>query len=87
MSPQARLVSRILVRTINEGSTLVMKAINMNSANMVRKARAMLLPRAPAAISVLKPRYSNLCHIGSFAIVAVVRRWCLFRDRDVHYPC
>lgn len=32
------LISRILVRTINEGSTLVMKAINANSIKQLRKA-------------------------------------------------
>lgn len=32
------LVSRILVRTINEGSTIVMKAINANSGRQLRKA-------------------------------------------------
>ncbi|CAE7369292.1 unnamed protein product [Symbiodinium natans] len=47
------LVSRILVRTINEGSTLVMKAINMNSANMVRKA-LVPVPRSRRALSMLK---------------------------------
>merc|ERR1719370_96187 len=32
------LISRILTRVINEGSTIVMKAINANSAKQVRKA-------------------------------------------------
>lgn len=32
------LISRMLVRTINEGSTIVMKAINMNNVKQVRKA-------------------------------------------------
>jgi len=32
------LISRMLVRTILEGSTIVMKAINANSASMMRKA-------------------------------------------------
>eukprot|EP00931_Biecheleriopsis_adriatica_P074845 TRINITY_DN4882_c0_g1_i2.p1 TRINITY_DN4882_c0_g1~~TRINITY_DN4882_c0_g1_i2.p1 ORF type:complete len:1278 (+),score=337.48 TRINITY_DN4882_c0_g1_i2:114-3947(+) len=32
------LISRVLVRTINEGSTIVMKAINMNSVKQVKKA-------------------------------------------------
>jgi hypothetical protein len=32
------LISRILTRVINEGSTIVMKAINMNSAKQVKKA-------------------------------------------------
>merc|ERR1719277_790527 len=34
------LISRILMRVINEGSTIVMKAINMNSPKMLKKAIA-----------------------------------------------
>ncbi|CAE7188346.1 wss2 [Symbiodinium necroappetens] len=47
------LISRVLVRTINEGSTLVMKAINLNSANMVKKALTPV-PRAKRALCMLK---------------------------------
>ncbi|CAE7808593.1 wss2 [Symbiodinium sp. CCMP2456] len=47
------LISRVLVRTINEGSTLVMKAINLNSANMVKKALTPV-PRAKRAMCMLK---------------------------------
>merc|ERR1719436_543069 len=32
------LISRMLTRVINEGSTIVMKAINVNSAKMLKKA-------------------------------------------------
>merc|ERR1719343_131599 len=32
------LISRILTRVINEGSTIVMKAINLNSGRMLKKA-------------------------------------------------
>ncbi|CAE7221390.1 unnamed protein product [Symbiodinium pilosum] len=47
------LISRILVRTINEGSTLVMKAINLNSAKMLKKALTPV-PRSKRALCMLK---------------------------------
>eukprot|EP00933_Yihiella_yeosuensis_P030274 TRINITY_DN2393_c0_g1_i2.p1 TRINITY_DN2393_c0_g1~~TRINITY_DN2393_c0_g1_i2.p1 ORF type:complete len:1119 (-),score=311.99 TRINITY_DN2393_c0_g1_i2:283-3639(-) len=46
------LVSRILVRTITEGSTIVMKAINTNSEKQLRKAVA-CAPRGKRALWVL----------------------------------
>jgi len=46
------LISRILVRVINEGSTIVMKAINVNSAPQLRKAVA-CAPRSQRALWVL----------------------------------
>ncbi|CAK9111429.1 Pentatricopeptide repeat-containing protein, partial [Durusdinium trenchii] len=46
------LVSKILVRTILEGSTIVMKAINTNSARALRKAIA-IAPRSKRATELL----------------------------------
>uniref|UniRef100_A0A7S4RSG3 Globin domain-containing protein n=1 Tax=Alexandrium monilatum TaxID=311494 RepID=A0A7S4RSG3_9DINO len=46
------LVSRILTRVINEGSTIVMKAINQNSAKLLRKAVA-CAPRGKRALWML----------------------------------
>merc|ERR1719277_241566 len=46
------LISRILTRVINEGSTIVMKAINTNSAKGVRKAVG-CAPRGKRAMWVL----------------------------------
>eukprot|EP00933_Yihiella_yeosuensis_P026148 TRINITY_DN20287_c0_g1_i2.p1 TRINITY_DN20287_c0_g1~~TRINITY_DN20287_c0_g1_i2.p1 ORF type:complete len:1122 (-),score=271.21 TRINITY_DN20287_c0_g1_i2:382-3747(-) len=46
------LVSRILVRTITEGSTIVMKAINTNSAKQLNKAVS-CAPRGKRAIWML----------------------------------
>eukprot|EP00933_Yihiella_yeosuensis_P050084 TRINITY_DN47847_c0_g1_i1.p1 TRINITY_DN47847_c0_g1~~TRINITY_DN47847_c0_g1_i1.p1 ORF type:complete len:774 (-),score=137.78 TRINITY_DN47847_c0_g1_i1:862-2880(-) len=46
------LVSRILVRTINEGSTIVMKAINTNSEKQLNKAVA-CAPRGKRALWML----------------------------------
>lgn len=47
------LVSRVLVRTINEGSTLVMKAINANDPRMLKKAVS-CAPRGQRAQWVLQ---------------------------------
>merc|ERR1719310_1116651 len=46
------LISRILTRVINEGSTVVMKAINMNSVKQFKKAVA-CAPRGKRAIWML----------------------------------
>lgn len=46
------LISRILTRVINEGSTIVMKAINMNSAKQLRKAVG-CAPRGKRALWML----------------------------------
>ncbi|CAE8629488.1 unnamed protein product [Polarella glacialis] len=46
------LISRILVRTINEGSTIVMKAINTNSARQLEMAVA-CAPRGKRALWLL----------------------------------
>lgn len=46
------LVSKILVRTILEGSTIVMKAINTNSARALRKAIS-IAPRSKRATELL----------------------------------
>ncbi|CAJ1400909.1 unnamed protein product [Effrenium voratum] len=46
------LISKILVRTILEGSTIVMKAINTNSARALRKAIA-IAPRSKRAMELL----------------------------------
>mmetsp|Transcript_46047 Transcript_46047/g.109451 ORF Transcript_46047/g.109451 Transcript_46047/m.109451 type:complete len:1081 (+) Transcript_46047:59-3301(+) len=47
------LIARMLVRTITEGSTLVMKAINHNSPKQIRKALS-TAPRNQRAMWVLK---------------------------------
>ncbi|CAE8694334.1 unnamed protein product, partial [Polarella glacialis] len=47
------LVSRVLVRTINEGSTIVMRAINANCAKMLHQA-ASCAPRGERAAWMLK---------------------------------
>jgi len=47
------LISRILTRVINEGSTIVMKAINMNSGSQLRKAVA-CAPRGKRALWMIK---------------------------------
>merc|ERR1719277_1042552 len=46
------LISRILTRVINEGSTIVMKAINVNSAKQLRKAVG-CAPRGKRALWML----------------------------------
>lgn len=46
------LISRILTRVINEGSTIVMKAINANSGKQLKKAIA-CAPRGKRAIWML----------------------------------
>jgi hypothetical protein len=47
------LISKMLVRTIQEGSTIVMKAINTNSSKQLNKAIA-LAPRGERAMWLLK---------------------------------
>lgn len=47
------LISRVLCRTITEGSTLVMRAINANCAKMLRKAVS-IAPRGSRAECMLK---------------------------------
>jgi len=46
------LISRMLTRVINEGSTIVMKAINVNSSKMLKKAVA-CAPRGKRALWML----------------------------------
>eukprot|EP00933_Yihiella_yeosuensis_P015428 TRINITY_DN1346_c0_g1_i1.p1 TRINITY_DN1346_c0_g1~~TRINITY_DN1346_c0_g1_i1.p1 ORF type:complete len:1126 (+),score=265.45 TRINITY_DN1346_c0_g1_i1:107-3484(+) len=46
------LIGRMMVRTVNEGSTIVMKAINVNSASQLRKAVS-CAPRGKRATWVL----------------------------------
>merc|ERR1711933_74178 len=46
------LISRMLTRVINEGSTIVMKAINVNSAKMLKKAVG-CAPRGKRALWML----------------------------------
>eukprot|EP00933_Yihiella_yeosuensis_P038794 TRINITY_DN32748_c0_g2_i1.p1 TRINITY_DN32748_c0_g2~~TRINITY_DN32748_c0_g2_i1.p1 ORF type:complete len:748 (-),score=128.60 TRINITY_DN32748_c0_g2_i1:280-2283(-) len=46
------LISRILVRTINEGSTIVMKAVNSNNSKQLKKALA-CAPRSKRAAWML----------------------------------
>jgi hypothetical protein len=54
------LIAKILVRTINEGSTIVMKAINANSTKLLRKAVA-CAPRGERAGWLLNVRVGTQC--------------------------
>jgi hemoglobin-like flavoprotein len=88
------LVSKMLVRTITEGSTIVMKAINANSQKMLRKAIS-CAPRGERA------KWMLLVQVGTQSIsplawaiesgnleaaVAMIRDLLTFRaDRDRYY--
>eukprot|EP00913_Durusdinium_trenchii_P024909 g23382.t1 len=61
------LISRVLCRTITEGSTLVMRAINANCAKMLRKAVS-IAPRGSRAECMLK------IQVGAFSKNPGVRR-------------
>eukprot|EP00929_Paragymnodinium_shiwhaense_P006374 TRINITY_DN10967_c0_g1_i1.p1 TRINITY_DN10967_c0_g1~~TRINITY_DN10967_c0_g1_i1.p1 ORF type:complete len:1407 (+),score=393.64 TRINITY_DN10967_c0_g1_i1:182-4402(+) len=59
------LIARILLRTIEEGSTIVMKAINANSARMIMKAVS-VAPRGERALWLL------LVEVGSQKISPLI---------------
>lgn len=88
------LVSRILVRTINEGSTVVMKAINANSDRMLRRA-VTAAPRSKRATWVLNitvgtqsisPLYWAIESGAISAAAAIIEDLLVIRaDRDRYY--
>lgn len=88
------LVSRILVRTINEGSTLVMKAINMNSAKHVqsaliaapRKRRATWMLKVTVGTQSISPLLWSIQSGSIEAAKAIIEDLLTFRaDRDRYY--
>merc|ERR1719199_2019600 len=88
------LISKMLVRTITEGSTIVMKAINANSQRMLKKAIG-CAPRGERAawmliVQVGTQSISPLAwsvEAGNFeAATAIIRDLLTFRaDRDRYY--
>jgi hypothetical protein len=88
------LISKMLVRTINEGSTIVMKAINANSQRLLNKAIS-CAPRGERSqwmllVQVGTQRISPLAwsvESGNFeASLAIIRDLLTFRaDRDRYY--
>merc|ERR1719337_291720 len=88
------LVAKMLVRTITEGSTIVMKAINANSQKLLKKAIA-CAPRGERAawmliVQVGTQRISPLAwsvEAGNFeAAAAIIQDLLTFRaDRDRYY--
>eukprot|EP00933_Yihiella_yeosuensis_P069725 TRINITY_DN7662_c0_g1_i1.p1 TRINITY_DN7662_c0_g1~~TRINITY_DN7662_c0_g1_i1.p1 ORF type:complete len:1229 (-),score=294.03 TRINITY_DN7662_c0_g1_i1:161-3820(-) len=88
------LVSRILIRTINEGSTIVMKAINANNIKQVKKALACAprIERASWMLSVTVGTQSISPLIWSInsgasdaARVIIVDLLTIRADRDRYY--
>merc|ERR1740117_1661123 len=88
------LVAKMLVRTITEGATIVMKAINQNSEKLLKKAIG-CAPRGERAawmliVQVGTQSISPLAwsvEAGNFeAAVAIIRDLLTFRaDRDRYY--
>ncbi|CAE8700428.1 unnamed protein product [Polarella glacialis] len=88
------LISRMLVRTINEGSTIVMKAINTNSAKQLHKA-VECAPRGKRATWVLNitvgtqsisPLYWAIESGSLESAKAMIRDLLIIRaDRDNYY--
>lgn len=88
------LISRVLVRTINEGSTIVMKAINTNSAKQVKKAlscaprgkRAMWTLNVTVGTQSISPLIWSITS-GSLSAAAVIIQDLLTirADRDRYY--
>lgn len=88
------LISNILVRTINEGSTIVMKAINTNSPKMLRKA-VNGAPRGSRAAWMLSVQVGSQCisplawsiESGSLeAAQAILKDLLTMRaDREMYY--
>ncbi|CAE8729826.1 unnamed protein product [Polarella glacialis] len=88
------LISRMLVRTINEGSTIVMKAINTNSARQLEKAvacaprgkRAMWLLNVTVGTQSISPLYWSI-ESGSLesARAMILDLLTIRADRDNYY--
>ncbi|CAE8734530.1 unnamed protein product, partial [Polarella glacialis] len=88
------LVSRILVRTINEGSTIVMKAINTNNARQLEKAvacaprgkRSMWLLDITVGTQSISPLYWSIESGSLESAKAMIRDLLIIRaDRDNYY--
>jgi len=88
------LISRILVRTINEGSTIVMKAINTNSAKQLEKAvscaprgkRALWLLNITVGTQSISPLYWAIESGSLDSAKAMIGDLLTFRaDRDNYY--
>ncbi|CAE8622519.1 unnamed protein product [Polarella glacialis] len=88
------LISRILVRTINEGSTIVMKAINSNSARQLEKAvacaprgkRSMWLLNITVGTQSISPLYWSIESGSLESAKAMIRDLLIIRaDRDNYY--
>eukprot|EP00971_Amphidinium_carterae_P056945 1126016-Amphidinium_carterae.1 len=88
------LVSKILVRVIREGSTVVMKAINSNSTSQLKRALS-TAPRSQRATQVLDVQVGGECisplfvaiHTGSLEVAdAIIKDLLTIRaDRDRYY--
>ncbi|CAE8718310.1 unnamed protein product [Polarella glacialis] len=88
------LVSRILVRTINEGSTIVMQAINTNSAKQLEKAvscaprgkRSMWLLDISVGSQSISPLYWSIESGSLESAKAMIQDLLIIRaDRDNYY--
>ncbi|CAE8726834.1 unnamed protein product, partial [Polarella glacialis] len=88
------LVSRILVRTINEGSTIVMKAINFNNVSQLEKAvscaprgkRSMWLLDITVGTKSISPLYWSIESGSLESARAMIRDLLIIRaDRDNYY--
>merc|ERR1719231_2033145 len=88
------LVSKMLVRTITEGSTIVMKAINANSQKMLKKAigcaprgeRAQWMLLVQVGTQNISPLAWSIESGKVEAAVAIIRDLLTFRaDRDRYY--
>ncbi|CAE8629502.1 unnamed protein product, partial [Polarella glacialis] len=88
------LVSRILVRTINEGSTIVMKAINTNNSKQLQKAvscaprgkRAMWVLNISVGTQSISPFYWAIESGSMESARAMIADLLTFRaDRDNYY--
>jgi hemoglobin-like flavoprotein len=88
------LISKMLVRTITEGSTIVMKAINSNSQKAMRKAiscaprgqRAMWMLKVQVGSQSISPLEWSLSSGMFQAAEAIIADLLIFRaDRDKYY--
>jgi hemoglobin-like flavoprotein len=88
------LMARILVRTINEGSTIVMKAINTNSGKQLRRAltcaprgeRAMWMLNITVGTQSISPLYWSIESGSLEAANAMLADLLIIRaDRDNYY--
>lgn len=88
------LISRVLVRTINEGSTIVMKAINTNSAKQVKKAlscaprgkRAMWTLNVTVGTQSISPLIWSITSGSLSAATVIITDLLTIRaDRDRYY--